>query len=163
METNTAMKLGTKIGEGNRSKVYNHPTNNNLVIKVTTKKEEKEVADYFLNNPSSLFVTIYEIEKIGNKYYIVAEKVENADFKFKTKKGTFFLENKFNAPNYKLNTGREDYINYVKSIVIDSQIELVDEYYNFLEEAEKIGMDFFDTAWNIGLKNGKFICFDTSI
>ena len=157
------------IGQGQRSKVYENLENSSTVIKETINPTEKKVADYFFSNPSELFVKIHSIEKVGRKYIMVVDKVENPDFKFNKIGGNYFTESKFQSwtlMNVIYSNGQhsiDDYIKGIENIVIDSEKHLVKPYYEFLLKAREIGMDIFDTAWNMGFKNGKFICFDTTM
>ena len=161
------MELGKEIGRGQRSVVYAHPTNPNLVIKKTSSKTEIEVLEAFQEDPEDYFVTVHQIERVGNTVYAVLDRVENPDFRFKTKSGENFFESKFNRDNYfeaVLRFGfksHEQYISEVKNKV--TQPELVEDYYRLIRKAVAQGCDFSDTAWNLGFKNGKFLCFDTSL
>ena len=88
------MELGKEIGRGQRSVVYAHPTNPNLVIKKTSSKNEIEVLEAFQEDPEDYFVTVHQIERVGNTVYAVLDRVENPDFRFKTKSGENFFESK---------------------------------------------------------------------
>lgn len=162
------MELGTFIGKGERSKVYAHPTDPSKVIKVTASKPEIEMLEAFYNEPEAYFVTIHEIKKQGNAVFAVLDRVENPDFAF-TLKGvsTRFFESKFENGNYfdaVIRYGYKKHAEYVAEVKSRVNEEhLVEEYYLLLVRAHNQGCDFFDTAWNLGFKNGKLICFDTTI
>ena len=159
-------QIGSLIGEGERSKVYENKLDSNTIVKVTSHKYEKEVADFFFNNPSDLFVKIFSIEKVGRKYIMVIEKLDSVDFTFTKKDGSSrWYESCFNRWHYKdfkyKKESRDNYIEEVKSFVKESY--LVEEYYSFLDKCQAIGMGIFETAFNMGIKDGKFICFDTCL
>lgn len=163
------MKLGKLIGEGQRSRVYQHPVFADRVIKVTSDKREIEVLQAYFEEPESYFATIFELKFDGNKCYAVIQKVQKPDFKFKLqvadKNGArFFFESSYNKINFidcVIRGGQKlsEYKQHIKSIV--SQPELVDEYYNVLVSAYNHGLDVFDTAWNIGFVGAKMVCFDS--
>lgn len=156
----------TLIAEGKRSKIYQDPTNENRIIKVTNHKSEKAVINYFFKNPCSLFVNIYSVEKQGSYIYATMEKLPVVDFAFTSKKdGSIFVENMWQPFTYKQARGTAYEVSYINSKVsqLNATETEVKEYYSFLDKAGKAGLCIFDTAWNLGKRlDGSLVCFDSS-
>jgi PhoP regulatory network protein YrbL len=162
---NVDIKALELVGEGERSKVYAHPTDSDKVIKVTKYKAEKELIRWLFenNNPFDYFVKIHEVWTKGHYLFAVIERVPEVDLAFRDKEGRRFKENRFRGFTF-----REAVGGYYEEMYIQEQISKLDAdesdvraYYALLKQADRNGLDLFDVAWNMGRRaDGSLVCYD---
>lgn len=174
------MELGKLYKEGCRSKIYLHPTDKKLLIKVTSDKEEKKSLEYFFRHPHPNHVSIFNIEMTAGKMFAIVERIDDETF-FNLHHLNNFRESRWSERNYQNSVVCGIYVNYdieqserkknylekVREQILEDEdykhnIVLVDEYYNLLDSFIGIA-DLFDVAYNLGLKNGKLCCYDAEI
>ena len=164
------------IGAGERSKVYQHPSCPEKVVKVTKSPAEKAVLQFMLNNPRDYFVQVYSIEKKGAYIYATIEKLHDvSDVIFDAIDGKKFFESAYPAPlwnsysfartHHDAQTRESNRLAYIDRKVseLNAPEAAVREYYGLLELAVSDGLWIADTAWNLGRRaDGSMCCYDSS-
>lgn len=164
------------IGQGERSKVYAHPTEADKVVKVTSSAAEKSVLRFLFANPIPCFVKVYSLETQGKNIIAVIEKLPNVEFvKFQANDGSVFFENAHmlvcdDFVSATRHYSAEENVRRIEAYIarrvnyLSVSEQVVREYYALLDCANRAGFWVPDVAWNLGRRaDGTLCCYDATL
>jgi hypothetical protein len=145
------------IGQGDSGVAY--LLSNGKVLKITTNKQEGQVANYFWLNPNPHVVNYDLVWREGDLYYIVMEKIDTlAKDDSRIAHSFRYIEVILSSNNCFNVECAEHFISRDENI----DESLKQDILSYLNSISGINIPIFDflNINNVGLKNGKLIFFD---
>jgi len=157
LENQLGATIVSDIGQGDSGVAYS--LSNGDVLKITTNKQEGEVARYLWMKPNPHVVNYKLVWKEGDLYYIVMDKIEIMAASDGKMSFTFKYINAVLDRN-KCYNPECSYHLISKDQVIDKDIK--QEILSYLTALSKINIPIFDflNIDNVGIKDGNLVFFD---
>jgi hypothetical protein len=141
------------IGQGDSGVAY--LLSNGDVLKITTNKQEGQVAEYLKSNKNQYVIEIKDVWKEGDLYYIIEEKLDmpSTDYINKINEIEAILsQNNCHNPQCAMNI--------LRTIVFDNTLKTeILSYLSFINQMPYRVFDFLNSN-NIGMSDGKIKFFD---
>jgi hypothetical protein len=145
------------IGQGDSGVAY--LLANGDILKITTNKQEGQVADYFSNNPSPHVVKYKLVWKEGDLYYIIMDKIETMADTSPYLVEVFDYIDKLMIVNKCFNP-ECSYSIIEQDDSLDTRIKK--EILSYILDLTKTNISMYDflNINNMGIKDGRLVFFD---